>query len=168
MSFSPTVTWLCHGHVFFCLAFYLLLRRFFARSPRIDPVRLSRFLSSWNSEESNFSGLVEGLIRVKNKFWIFEHDEFSFLEIQLEILENFRWDKGNDSREGLLHQRRCNKIAREDRYIRVIFANYGYPLVVSILIEQVRAIKRKSYERTLIELIESSGFRGWHEFNEDS
>lgn len=101
MSFSPTVTWLCHGHVFSCLAFYLLLRRFFARSPRIDPVRIPRFLSSWNSEESNFSGLVEGLIRVKNKFWIFEHDEFSFLEIQLEILENFRWDKGNDSRGGL-------------------------------------------------------------------
>lgn len=28
--------------------------------------------------------------------------------------------------------------------------------------------KRKSYEGTLVELIESSGFRGWHEFNEDS
>lgn len=44
--------------------------------------------------------------------------------------------------------------------ISVRLANYGY--------HQLWAIKRKSYEGTLVELIESSGFRGWHEFNEDS
>lgn len=90
----------------------LFVSFFFAGSfaTRIDPVRIPRFLSSWNSQESNFSGFVDN---VKNNFWIF-----------------------------------------------VRLANYGY--------HQLWAIKRKSYEGTLVELIESSGFRGWHEFNEDS
>lgn len=111
MSFSPTVTlyvWLCYGRVFSLL----FVSFFFAGSfaTRIDPVRIPRFLSSWNSQESNFSGFVDN---VKNNFWIF-----------------------------------------------VRLANYGY--------HQLWAIKRKSYEGTLVDLIESSGFRGWHEFNEDS
>lgn len=128
MSFSSTVTlyvWLCYGRVFSLL----FVSFFFAGSfaTRIDPVRIPRFLSSWNSQESNFSGFVDN---VKNNFWI-------FVRIFL-----------------------CRVVSSGLQYISVRLANYGY--------HQLWAIKRKSYEGTLVELIESSGFRGWHEFNEDS
>lgn len=128
MSFSSTVTlyvWLCYGRVFSLL----FVSFFFAGSfaTRIDPVRIPRFLSSWNSQESNFSGFVDN---VKNNFWI-------FVRIFL-----------------------CRVVSSGLQGISVRLANYGY--------HQLWAIKRKSYEGTLVELIESSGFRGWHEFNEDS
>lgn len=107
----------------------LFVSFFFAGSfaTRIDPVRIPRFLSSWNSQESNFSGFVDN---VKNNFWI-------FVRIFL-----------------------CRVVSSGLQDISVRLANYGY--------HQLWAIKRKSYEGTLVELIESSGFRGWHEFNEDS
>lgn len=57
-------------------------------------------------------------------------------------------------------QRRCDKglQRRIDVSVAIQATMDGF---VSILIEQVEAIsKRKSYEGTLVELIESSGFRG--------